>query len=148
MTVLVLQLASPPVLLILSDAGSSFSAIEIRQTPARVDLKRHSIIIKQTCRFFAFHSILHNCITSCMQATHKTSSSTCNVVLSSILLHSNRITLQTPGYRVLTHAIWPIKMRHSHEVWDCDKFLIRKIKISSEKISILVDYLAIGSIKC
>ena len=46
----------------------------------------------------------HNCINSCtgMQATHKTWSTTCNVLLSSILLSSNRITLQTPVYRVLT----------------------------------------------
>ena len=51
-----------------------------------------------------------------MQATHKTSSSTCNVLLSSILLRSNRITLQTPVYRVFNHAIWPIKMRHSHSL--------------------------------
>ena len=45
----------------------------------------------------------HNCINSCtgMQATHKAWSRTCNVFLSSFLLRSNRITLQTPVYRVL-----------------------------------------------
>ena len=44
MTVFVLQLAPAPVFLILSDAGfsSSFSRILIKQSPALVDLKRHS----------------------------------------------------------------------------------------------------------
>ena len=42
MTVFVLQIASPPVLLILSDAGSSSSFSRIQQAPALVDLKRHS----------------------------------------------------------------------------------------------------------
>ena len=48
----VLQLASPPVLRILSDAGSSSSFSRIQQTLALVDLKRHSYN-NQTCRFFA-----------------------------------------------------------------------------------------------
>ena len=51
-----------------------------------------------------------------MQAIHKTLSRTCNVLLSSSLLRSNRITLQTPAYRVFNHAIWPIKTRHSHSL--------------------------------
>ena len=44
MTVFMVQLASPPVLLILSDAGSSssFSRISIKQAPALVDLRRRS----------------------------------------------------------------------------------------------------------
>ena len=54
-----------------------------------------------------------------MQATQKTSSGTCNVLPSSFLLCSNRITLQTPIYRVFNHAIWPIKTRHSHSL--CSK---------------------------
>ena len=54
-----------------------------------------------------------------MQATHKTSSKTCNALLSSIFLRSNRITLQKPVYRVFDHAIWPIKTRHSHSL--CSK---------------------------
>ena len=41
-TVFVLQLASSPVLLILSDAGSSLSFSRIQQAPTLVDLKRHS----------------------------------------------------------------------------------------------------------
>ena len=52
MTVFVIQLASAPVLLILSDAGSSWSFSRIQQAPALVDLVI-VIIIKQTCRFFA-----------------------------------------------------------------------------------------------
>ena len=57
-------------------------------------------------------------VNSCtgMQATHKTSSRTCNILLSSVLPRSNRITLQTPVYRVFNHAIWPIKTRHSHSL--------------------------------
>ena len=39
MTVLVLQLVSPPVLLIFSDAGSSSSFSRIQQVPALVDLR-------------------------------------------------------------------------------------------------------------
>ena len=54
-----------------------------------------------------------------MQVTHKTSSRTCNVLLSSILLRPNRITLQTLVCRVFNHAIWPIKTRHSHSL--CSK---------------------------
>ena len=42
MTVFVLQFVSPPVLLILSDVGSSSSSSRIQQAPALVDLKRHS----------------------------------------------------------------------------------------------------------
>ena len=42
MTVFVLQLASPPVLLILCDTGSSSSFSRIQQAQALVDLKRHS----------------------------------------------------------------------------------------------------------
>ena len=37
-----------------------------------------------------------------MQATHKTSSRTCNVLLSLILFRLNRIALQTLVYRILT----------------------------------------------
>ena len=40
-----------------------------------------------------------------MQATLKASSSTCNVLLSSFLLCSNRITPQTQVYRVFNHKI-------------------------------------------
>ena len=52
-----------------------------------------------------------------MQATHKTSSSTCNVLLSSFLLCSNRIILQTPVHRVFDHAIWLMKTWHSHSLY-------------------------------
>ena len=41
-SVFVLQLASPPVLLILSNAGSSLSFSRIQQAPSLLDLKRHS----------------------------------------------------------------------------------------------------------
>ena len=54
-----------------------------------------------------------------MRATHKTSSRTCNILLLSILLRSNRITLQTPVYLVFNHAIWPFRTRHSHSL--CSK---------------------------
>ena len=49
-----------------------------------------------------------------MQATHKTSSSTSNVLLSSFLLRLNRTTLQTRSTKFFNHAIWPIKIKHSH----------------------------------
>ena len=42
MTVFMIQLAAPPVLLILSDAGSSSCRISIMQAPALVDLKCRS----------------------------------------------------------------------------------------------------------
>ena len=49
MTVFVLQLVSPLVLLILSDAGSSSSFSRIQQAPALADLKDHSYN-NQMCR--------------------------------------------------------------------------------------------------
>ena len=64
-----------------------------------------------------------------MQATHKTSLRTCNVLLSSILLRSNRITLQTPVYRVFNHAIWPIKTRHSHSLCSKIEFIRHLISV-------------------
>ena len=85
-------------------------------------------MIKQMSGFFAQYSILHNCINWCtgMQATDRTSSRTCSVLMPSILLRSNRITLQTPVYRVFNHAIWPIKTQHSHSL--CSKIeLIRHL---------------------
>ena len=70
------------------------------------------ILIKQTCRFPSEYnfSVIQN-YNSCsgVQATHKTASSTCNVLLSSFLQRSNGITLQTLVYRVFNYANWPIK---------------------------------------
>ena len=62
-----------------------------------------------------------------MQATHKTSSRTSNVLLPSILLRTNRITVQTPVHKVFNHAIWPIKTRHSHSLCST-KLLTIKIR--------------------
>ena len=78
------------------------------QAPALVDLRRCSFIMIK---------ILQNCTTcSSIQATHKTSSNTCNVLLSSFLVRSNRTTLQTWVYGIFNHANWPIKRRHSHSL--------------------------------
>ena len=40
----------------------------------------------------------------------------CRQFSQSILLRSNRITLQAPAYRVFNHAIWPINTRHPHSL--------------------------------
>ena len=68
---------TPPVLLILSDAGSSPSRFETLQS------KKLNKRVGSKQKF----SILQSCNTG-MQATHKTSLSTCNVLLSSFLLFS------------------------------------------------------------
>ena len=117
-TMFVLQLASPLLLLILCDAGASLGFSRIQQATALVDLKRHSYNnqtnVQVLCIIFSsplLYKLVHwHAITW---------PSTCNVLLSSILLRSNRITLQTPVYRVFNHAIWLIKARHSHSL--CSK---------------------------
>ena len=121
LAVFMIQFETFPVLLILSNTGSSSSSCRIRisQAPAVVDLGRSFIMIKY---------ILQNCTTyPNIQATHKTSSSTCNVLLSSFQVRSNRTTLQTWVYRVFNHANWPIKTRHSHSL--CSERMIVVISI-------------------
>ena len=101
MTVFMIQFETLPVLLILSNAGSSasFCRIWIIQAPALVDLRRRSFIM------IKFSRAVCTTYTS-IQATHKTSSSTCNVLLLSFLVRSNRTTLQTWVYRVFNRANW------------------------------------------
>ena len=84
----------------------------VMQAPALVDLRRRSFIMIKFSRTVC---------TTCtgIQATHKTSPSTYNVLLSSFLVRSNRTTLQTWVYRVFNHANWPIKTWHSHSL--CSK---------------------------
>ena len=109
MSVFMIQFDTLPVLLILSNAGSSSTSCRtwITQTPALVNLRRRSFIMIKFSRTVP-HAIAYKQL--------KTLSSTCNVLLSSFLVRSNRTTLQTWVYRVFNHANCLIKTRHSHSL--------------------------------
>ena len=118
MTVFVLELKSPRVLLILSDAGSSLSFSRIQRAPGLVDLKRFSYNNQTTVKVLCiiFNSAQRYKLVYVLACEQLRKHRQGDAMLSSVLLHSNRITLQTPVYRVFNHAIWPIKMRHSHSL--------------------------------
>ena len=132
-TVFMIQFETLPVLWTLSNGGSSSSScrIWIMQATTLVDLRRRGFIMIKFSR-----TVCTTC--SRIQATHKTSSSTCNVLLSSFLVRSNRTTLQTRVYRVFNHANGPIKTRHSHSlcsesflffIWWSSKLVQRTIRV-------------------
>ena len=109
MTAFMIHFETLPVLLILSNTGSSSSSCRIwmMQAPAFVDLRRRSFIMVKFSRTVP-HALAYK--------HSQILSSTCNVLLLSFLVRSNRTTLQTWVYRVFIHANWPIKTWHSHSL--------------------------------
>ena len=111
MTVFMIQFETFPVLLILSNAGSSSSScrIWIMQAPALVDLRRRSFIMIKFSRTVP-HALAYKRLTKLLQAH-------ANVLLSSFLVRSYQTTMQTWVCAVFNHANWRIKTRHSHSLY-------------------------------
>ena len=88
LTVFMIQFKTLPVVLILSNAGSSSSScrIWIMQAQALVDLRRRSFVMIKFSR--TVHALAYMELTKLCQLH-------ANVLLSSFLVRSNRTTLQT-----------------------------------------------------